>query len=322
MGTVLNVEKINITYRNKHKSVYAVKDISFMLNQGDSLGIVGESGSGKSTLAMGLLKLLPARSTAITGCVEFDKKNLLELTDRQYNELRWKEISVVFQKSMNALSPVHRISVQIEDIYRVHYPNTPSQKIKERALYLFSLVNLSSRVYNLYPHELSGGMLQRISIAISLLFSPKLLILDEATTALDTVTQGQILDEIVKLETEMNMTRIMITHDISVVSQSCNKVGIMYAGELMEIGSTETVLKNPKHPYTKALIESFPSLYGEKKPLKSIEGFIPDLSQQYKGCIFAPRCKNAMDICKSHKPQKTEFKDGDVYCHLYKEAAK
>ncbi|UYT07588.1 ABC transporter ATP-binding protein [Treponema denticola] len=322
MGTVLNVEKINITYRNKHKSVYAVKDISFMLNQGDSLGIVGESGSGKSTLAMGLLKLLPARSTAITGCVEFDKKNLLELTDRQYNELRWKEISVVFQKSMNALSPVHRISVQIEDIYRVHYPNTPSQKIKERALYLFSLVNLSSRVYNLYPHELSGGMLQRISIAISLLFSPKLLILDEATTALDTVTQGQILDEIVKLEAEMNMTRIMITHDISVVSQSCNKVGIMYAGELMEIGSTETVLKNPKHPYTKALIESFPSLYGEKKPLKSIEGFIPDLSQQYKGCIFAPRCKNAMDICKSHKPQKTEFKDGDVYCHLYKEAAK
>lgn len=322
METVLNVEKINITYRNKHKSVYAVKDISFMLNQGDSLGIVGESGSGKSTLAMGLLKLLPARSTAITGCVEFDKKNLLELTDRQYNELRWKEISVVFQKSMNALSPVHRISVQIEDIYRVHYPDTPSQKIKERALYLFSLVNLSSRVYNLYPHELSGGMLQRISIAISLLFSPKLLILDEATTALDTVTQGQILDEIVKLEAEMNMTRIMITHDISVVSQSCNKVGIMYAGELMEIGSTETVLKNPKHPYTKALIESFPSLYGEKKPLKSIEGFIPDLSQQYKGCIFAPRCKNAMDICKSHKPQKTEFKDGDVYCHLYEEAAK
>lgn len=322
METVLNVEKINITYRNKHKSVYAVKDISFMLNQGDSLGIVGESGSGKSTLAMGLLKLLPARSTAITGCVEFDKKNLLELTDRQYNELRWKEISVVFQKSMNALSPVHRISVQIEDIYRVHYPNTPSQKIKERALYLFSLVNLSERVYNLYPHELSGGMLQRISIAISLLFSPKLLILDEATTALDTVTQGQILDEIVKLEAEMNMTRIMITHDISVVSQSCNKVGIMYAGELMEIGSTETVLKNPKHPYTKALIESFPSLYGEKKPLKSIEGFIPDLSQQYKGCIFAPRCKNAMDICKSNKPQKTEFKDGDVYCHLYKEAAK
>ncbi|MGI5061846.1 ABC transporter ATP-binding protein [Treponema denticola] len=322
MGTVLNVEKINITYRNKHKSVYAVKDISFMLNQGDSLGIVGESGSGKSTLAMGLLKLLPARSTAITGCVEFDKKNLLELTDRQYNELRWKEISVVFQKSMNALSPVHRISVQIEDIYRVHYPDTPSHKIKERALYLFSLVNLSSRVYNLYPHELSGGMLQRISIAISLLFSPKLLILDEATTALDTVTQGQILDEIVKLEAEMNMTRIMITHDISVVSQSCNKVGIMYAGELMEIGATETVLKYPKHPYTKALIESFPSLYGEKKPLKSIEGFIPDLSQQYKGCIFAPRCKNAMDICKSHKPQKTEFKDGDVYCHLYKEAAK
>lgn len=237
-----------------------------MLNKGDSLGIVGESGSGKSTLAMGLLKLLPARSTAITGRVEFDKK-FIELTDRQYNELRWKEISVVFQKSMNALSPVHRISVQIEDIYRVHYPDAPSQKIKERALYLFSLVNLSSRVYNLYPHELSGGMLQRISIAISLLFSPKLLILDEATTALDTVTQGQILDEIVKLEAEMNMTRIMITHDISVVSQSCNKVGIMYAGELMEIGATETVLKYPKHPYTKALIESFPSLYGEKNRL-------------------------------------------------------
>lgn len=314
---ILDVKNFNVTYVNKHKKVYAVKDVSFKINKGDSLGLVGESGSGKSTLAMALLRLLPEKSTEISGFADFLGKDLVKLSEEEFKKIRWKELSVVFQKSMNSLSPVHRIRTQVEDIYRVHNPKATKQEIRDRFIYLLKLVNLSDRVYNLYPHELSGGMLQRVSIAISLINNPKLLIMDEATTALDVVTQGQILDEVVKMEKEMDMTRIMITHDMSVVATSCSKVAVMYAGELMEIGYVKEVLKNPLHPYTKGLIASFPSLKGKKEKLQSIEGFLPDLSKTYEGCIFAPRCNKAMDICK-RKPDAINMKNGSIVrCHLY-----
>jgi peptide/nickel transport system ATP-binding protein len=161
-------------------------------------------------------------------------------------------------------------------------------------------------------------MLQRVSIALSIIHNPKLLILDEATTALDVVTQGQILEEIVKMEKEMDMTRIMITHDVSVVAASCNKVAVMYAGEFMEIGEVKDVLKNPKHPYTKGLMVSFPSLKGKKENIKAIKGYLPDLSKKYEGCIFEPRCEKSMEICKLIKPKTTKLEDGRyIYCHLY-----
>lgn len=314
---ILEVKDFNVTYVNKHKKVYAVKDVSLNIDKGDSLGLVGESGSGKSTLAMALLRLLPKKSTQISGTANFLGKDLVSLSEEELKEIRWKEISVVFQKSMNSLSPVHRIRTQVEDIYRVHNPKASKEEIRHRFTYLLELVNLSDRVYNLYPHELSGGMLQRVSIAISLLHNPKLLIMDEATTALDVVTQGQILDEVVKMEKEMDMTRIMITHDMSVVASSCNKVAVMYAGEIMEMGYVKEVLKEPLHPYTEGLLASFPSLRGKKEKLKGIEGFLPDLSQKYEGCIFAPRCKKAMDIC-SKKPTEVRMDNGTVVrCHLY-----
>lgn len=312
MDAVLEVKNLSVTYHNKTRSVYAVRNVSFSIGQGDSLGIVGESGSGKSTLAMAILRLLPERSTKVTGECLFQGKELLRLDDASLRALRWKELSVVFQKAMSALSPVHRISTQIEDIYRVHEPKAARQEIREQALKLFKMVGLPERVYRLYPHEMSGGMLQRVAIAISLLHSPQLLIFDEATTALDVVTQGQILEEVVRLEESLHTTRIMITHDMSVVSASCTKTAVMYAGQMMEIGKTADVLKRPMHPYTQGLLRSFPTLTGERRELESIPGSLPDLSVQQPGCIFAPRCPYADERCRASQPPNTQAEDGRV----------
>lgn len=318
MKEILQLEDVNVTYVNKNKKVYAVRNATFSIEKGDSLGVVGESGSGKSTLAMALLRLHNEKKTEISGKAMFMGKNLIELSQEEMNAIRWNGIAVVFQKAMNALSPVHRISEQVEDIYRVHNPQATKKEIEERMVYLLKLVNLPKRVYHLYPHEMSGGMLQRTAIAISLLHNPKLLIFDEATTALDVVTQGQILQEVVQMEKEMDMTRIMITHDMSVVAASCNKVAVMYAGEFMEIGYVKDIFKNPKHPYTCGLLTSFPSLKGENAKLTAIPGFLPDLSQKNQGCIFAPRCERATEKCRAQKPEQKKLKDGRlIKCWLY-----
>ncbi|XCP85663.1 ABC transporter ATP-binding protein [Roseburia hominis] len=319
MEEILKLKDVNVTYRNKKKSVYAVRNASFSIYKGDSMGIVGESGSGKSTLAMALLRLHNEKATMIDGVAEFEGKNLLTLTQEEMNELRWSGISVVFQKAMNALSPVHRISTQVEDIYHVHEPHATKEEIEKRMIYLLKLVNLPERVYHLYPHEMSGGMLQRVAIAISLLHNPKLVIFDEATTALDVVTQGQILEEVVQMEKELDMTRIMITHDMSVVAASCNKVAVMYAGEFMEIGYVKDIFKHPMHPYTQGLLASFPSLKGENTKLSAIPGFLPDLSKKCEGCVFAPRCPKATDECRKKKPEEVMMEDGRmVKCIMYK----
>ncbi len=315
--TVLDLKNFNVTYVNKHQRVYAVKNASFKINKGDSLGLVGESGSGKSTLAMALLRLLPLKTTEISGAANFIGKDLVKLSEKELRKIRWKELSAVFQKSMNSFSPVHKIGTQVEDIYRVHEPGAKKKEIFEKFSYLLELVKLSDRVYSSYPHELSGGMLQRVSIAVSLINDPELLVMDEATTALDVVTQGEILDEVVKMEKELDMTRIMITHDMSVVATSCNKVAVIYAGEIMEVGLVKDVLKNPLHPYTKGLLNSFPSLKGENKELQGISGFLPDLSQKYEGCIFSSRCDHVMDICKNKKPKQLKEEGRLLNCHLY-----
>lgn len=317
---ILDVKNLDVVYCSNKKEVLAVDNVSFSMNEGDSLGIVGESGSGKSTLAMAILRLLNPKTAKVTGNIDFMGHELLSLPVEELNKLRWKEISVVFQKSMNALSPIHKIGEQLEDIYRVHYEKATKEEIREVVMELFRLVNLSDRVYDLYPHELSGGMLQRTSIALGLLLKPSLIILDEATTALDVVTQGQILREICKLEEEIKMTRIMITHDIFVVASSCQKVAVMYAGRMMEMGQVQDVLLKPYHPYTQGLINAFPSLKGEKEDLKGIPGSLPNLAERYEGCIFAPRCSKAQDICKKTRPEYREIKDGHaVACHFAEE---
>lgn len=315
--SLLEIKNLNVKYKVKGKEIKAVRNVSMNIDVQDSIGIVGESGSGKSTLAMAVLQLHPKKITEITGEIKFDGEDLLKVSEERLREIRWKEMSVVFQKSMNALSPVHKIGYQMGDIYRVHNPRANEKEVKDRVIELFDLVNLADRVYDLYPHELSGGMMQRVSIALSLIYNPRFLILDEATTALDVVTQGQILKEIMKLEEELHLTRMMITHDVSVVASTCKKVAVMYAGCLLETGDVVDVLTNPKHPYTQGLLNSFPSFKGERSELRGIPGSLPDLSLIKEGCVFAERCKYATERCFKEQPKMVNLqKNWSVACHL------
>lgn len=315
---LLELKNVNVRYIMKDKKVHACQHVSLEIEEQDSIGIVGESGSGKSTLASAVLRLLPHRITQVDGEILYNGKDLLKLTKDEMDALRWTDLSIVFQKSMSVLSPVHKVGAQMEDVYRVHFPNADKNEIKQRVYDLFKVVNLSDRVYELYPHELSGGMMQRVSIALSLLHNPRLLVLDEATTALDVVTQSQILREIMSLEQNLNVTRIMITHDVSVVASTCKKIAVMYAGRLMESGETKDVLVNPQHPYTQGLLKSFPSFKGAKNDLRGIPGSLPDLSQEIPGCVFAPRCPFATEKCRTVEPElKTVNEKGNwkVACH-------
>ncbi|MDF1507245.1 ABC transporter ATP-binding protein [Robertmurraya sp. DFI.2.37] len=315
--SILEIKNLTVTFHTKDKITRAVNNISLSVEEQDSIGIVGESGSGKSTLVMAILQLLPKRIARIEGEVILDGNNLFHCTDEQIRRIRWRDLAVVFQKSMNALSPVHKIGTQMSDIYRIHESKISKKELKEKMISLLEMVNLPPRVYELYPHELSGGMMQRVSIALSLMHNPKLLILDEATTALDVVTQGQILSEIKELEKELNLTRIMITHDMSVVASACKKVAVMYAGNILEFGYVKDVLVNPLHPYTQGLLKSIPTFKGEKKNIRGIAGALPDLSVPIQGCIFANRCEFATDICYQIKPTE-ELLSGNhrVACHL------
>jgi peptide/nickel transport system ATP-binding protein len=317
---ILEVRNVNVTFSSagaNPKRVAAVRGVSLVVDEQDSVGIVGESGSGKSTLALAILRMLPNRTAQVEGEIRFDGLDLLALPEARMAEIRWKRLSVVFQKSMNSLSPVHKIGAQMADIYRIHEPAAPRAEVKRRMIELLEMVNLPARVYDQYPHELSGGMMQRVSIALSLMHHPRLLILDEATTALDVITQGQILDEIMALERRLNTTRIMITHDMSVVAYACKKVAVMYAGRLMEFGDVRTVLADPQHPYTQGLLATIPPLTGEKRYVRGIPGSIPDLSEPIRGCVFAPRCAYARDICREQEPPAVDPAGGrTAACHF------
>lgn len=257
---ILTVNNLNIQYITDEGKVHAVKDLNFTVEKQDAIGIVGESGSGKSTMALSILQLLPENIIDISGEIWYKDVNLLSLSKKELNKIRWEEIAFVFQKSMSALSPVHRVGEQLYDVYKIHDPKRNKREVKAHILKLFSKVHLPARTYDLFPHELSGGMMQRISIALSLLNNPEIIIFDEATTALDVVVQEQVLDMIMDLEEEFQLTRLMITHDISVVSSTCNKVIVMQNGEIKEMGDVEEVLLHPKHPYTQKLLDSFISI--------------------------------------------------------------
>lgn len=315
-NVILDVRDLCVSYKTGSGLVRAVEHMNLSIYEGESVGLVGESGSGKSTLAMAILRLLPSKITQVEGSVFFKGRDLLTMSSEEMTKLRWVEISVVFQKSMNALSPVHKIGEQMIDVYRVHRPDATLEEFHEKVDGLLNVVNLAPRVLDLYPHELSGGMMQRASIAMSLIHRPSFVVFDEATTALDVITQGQILKEITRLETELNLTSVIITHDISVVAETCKRVAVMYAGRLMEMGKVVTVLQKPSHPYTMGLIESFPSLKGCRKTITGIPGSLPDLTVTPKGCIFAPRCKKAMDRCFLETPPLRDLGDGHLAaCH-------
>lgn len=306
---LLEIRDLSVTYQMKDREIAAVEHVSLDTMEGRPLGVVGESGSGKSTMALAVLRMLP-EGTKVEGEVYLKGRELFRLSQPELQEIRWKEMSVVFQKSMNILSPVHKIGRQLTDMYRVHEKDAPARDVRRRMEELLALVNLPGRVLNSYPHELSGGQLQRVSIAAGLMHNPPLVILDEATTALDVITQGQILQEIKKLKEVLHVTWLLITHDISVVSSCCEEIAVMYAGRLMEHGSVEQVIHRPAHPYTKGLLGSFPTLHGKKENLKGIPGTMPDLSQKPVGCVFAGRCPYEREACASVSGAMTEVEPG------------
>lgn len=299
---LLSIQDLSVRYQTDRGEVRAVQDLSLDLEPGESLGVVGESGSGKSTLALAIMGLLPPAGRVTAGSIRLGGRRITGLGEDQLRSLRWAEVAMVFQKAMSALSPVHRIRTHVEDIYRVHRPRASAREVLDRARTLFCAIGLRSDVLNAYPHELSGGMLQRVMIVLALLHSPRLLILDEPTTALDVITQGQVLAEVGRLRREMDLATLVITHDIAVVASLCDRVAVMYAGELVETGPVDRVFRQPLHPYTSAFVCSFPRLRGAKERIEGIPGSLPDLTVAPAGCVFAPRCPGIRPQCRSLNP--------------------
>ena len=313
----LEIKDLSVTYCQGQ--VAAVRNCNLSLNRGETLGIVGESGSGKSTLALALLRMLSSKTAQVTGAVMLDGQIVSNFDNKAFDRIRWKEIAMVFQKSMNSFSPVHRLGRQLENIWLVHEPDKTRSEIKEKLLDLFVRCNLKPEVYRRYPFELSGGMLQRVSIVMALMHNPGVLILDEATTALDVLTQQQIILELKQLQKQFNFTLLVISHDLSVISKLCDRVAVMYCGRVLESGDTNEILSAPRHPYTKALIDSYPRLDSTRGTLRGIPGSLPDMSKAIDGCVFADRCAYCKSECKLASP-KTEM-DGkmQIACHRWRE---
>jgi len=296
---VLKVTDLNMHYETLSGNVTAVKDVSFTVYEGESFGLVGESGCGKTSVAMSLLQLQADNAKISSGSINLDGKELVGLNESELRKIRWNSISIVFQGAMNAWNPVVKIGEQIREAIREHYPSNSKSQNTEKIESLFKIVGLDNSIMERYPHELSGGMKQRAVIALALSCDPKIVIADEPTTALDVVIQDQILKEIKKVQELLGLSLIYISHDIAVIAEMTNQMAVMYAGRIVEIGPTSEIFSNPKHAYTKLLLESTPSVVGEKKKLRSLDGEPPSLIDEVKGCSFSPRCPEPSEDCKN-----------------------
>lgn len=314
---ILKVENLRMYYKTIRGEVKAVDDITFEMDKGDSFGFAGESGCGKTSAALTILKLLPSNAKIHGGSIIFEGKDLLKMKNEEIRrEIRWKKISAIFQGAMNALHPAKNIGSQITEAILVH-ENVDKRQALERAGMLLELVGIEASKINRYPHELSGGMKQRTMIAMSLACNPDLVLADEPTTALDVIVAAQMLRVMKELRQKLKLSMIMITHDLSTIAETCNKVAIMYAGKLVEFGDSRLIFQEPLHPYTQKLIGAFPSIIGPKKELTAIPGFPPNLLNPPPGCRFHPRCPLAMEICRKLNPEVTSpHKEHYVACHL------
>ena len=324
MGPVLEVQNLTTHYETLRGWVRAVEDISFRIEKGEALGIAGESGCGKTTVALSLLRILPRGGRIRRGKILFEGNDIVPLSDEQMRKIRWKGIAIVFQGAMNAFNPVFKVGDQITEAIHLHEPKVDKRTALERARYLLELVGVEpSRVDN-YPHEFSGGMRQRALIAMALASDPRLLIADEPGTALDVIVQAQTLKLMRELKDKLGLSMVMISHDLSIIAETCEKVAIMYAGRIVEYGNAEDIFKDPLHPYTQGLVKAFPSIKGERIRLTSIPGSPPDLLNPPSGCRFNPRCPFVMDVCRKVVPplQPAGKADHLVACHLYGEGKK
>lgn len=304
MAKLLEVKNLKTWFFMHVGEVKAVNDVSFEVEEGQTVGIVGESGSGKSVTSMSIMRLIAPPGKIVDGQIIFEDKDLLKLSDKQMREIRGNKISMIFQDPMTSLNPVFTIGSQLMEAIMIHN-KVPKAEAKKRAIEMLRMVGIPSpeRRLSQYPHEFSGGMRQRVMIAMALSCNPKLLIADEPTTALDVTIQAQILDLLKKLQQQMRMSIILITHDLGVVADICQKVIVMYGGIIVEEGTVDDIFFNPKHPYTWGLLKSVPKMHlGLKKRLVPIEGQPPDLLKPPKGCPFAPRCDYAMKVCLGMRP--------------------
>ncbi|MCW3985651.1 MAG: ABC transporter ATP-binding protein [Candidatus Bathyarchaeota archaeon] len=318
---ILDVQNLSTYYLIGEGYVKAVEGVSFQLEKGEAMGLAGESGCGKTTVALSLLKILPSNGRIINGKILVRNTDVVSLSEVEMRKrIRWKVISMIFQGAMNALNPLYKVGDQIVEAIRLHEPEVFRKEAKERAAKLLEMVGIdASRVDN-FPHEFSGGMKQRALIAMSLCNNPDVVIADEPGTALDVIVQAQVLRLMRELKDRLNLSIIMISHDLSMIAEICQKICIMYAGYLVEHGDIVKIFKKPLHPYTVDLIGSFPSIHAEKQEMISIPGSPPDLFDPPPACRFHPRCKYAMDICKKEVPKLLKIsKDHFVACHLVKD---
>ena len=316
---VLDVQNLTINYRTMRGSVKAAENVSFQVDRGEALGLAGESGCGKTTVALSLLRLLANNGKIVGGKILFQGRDIASFSDRELREkIRWKAISIVFQGAMNAMNPVFKVGDQIAEPIYTHERGAKKEEVNKRVSKLFELVGLDPSRMDNYPHEFSGGMRQRALIAMALACNPALLISDEPCTALDVIVAAQVLKLLREIKTKLNLGMILISHDLSIIAETCDKAGIMYAGMLAEYGTGVEIFKEPLHPYTQGLISAFPSIKGERVKMVSIPGSPPDLLKPPTGCRFHPRCKFAMDICKKKIPAWQKMgSTRHVACWLY-----
>ena len=308
---LVDIEHERLSFFTPAGEVKALNDVSFKMKEGEVLGIVGESGSGKSVTAYSLMGLTAYPGKLVGGTIDFNGHRINDLTEAEFRQIRGNEVSIIFQDPMTSLNPVYTIGNQIEEAILLH-TNKTKQEARERAIELLTLVGINEPEKRLkqYPHEHSGGMRQRVMIAMALACEPKLLIADEPTTALDVTIQAQILELMMELKEKLGMAIIMITHDLGIVASMCEKIAVMYAGKIVEYGTTDDIFYNPKHEYTKGLIKSIPRLDAkDHERLVPIEGTPVDMLNPPAGCPFAPRCDSCMKICLREMPPVTHFSD-------------
>lgn len=307
-------------YFTENGIIRGVDGVNFEIAEGESLGVVGESACGKSTLGAALMRSIQSPGRVVEGSITLGGDDITKIPSSEFDsKIRWKRIAMVFQGAMNALDPVYTIESQLREILIEHHFR--DKKIDDKIAESLQQVGLDMSIAKRYPHELSGGMKQRVVIAMALLLNPDILIADEPTTALDMLVQSQIISLLKKLQKEKGITIILITHDLALVSQMTDRIGIMYAGQLVEFSTTKDIYKNPRHPYTQALIEAIPRLRTEDKKIHFVKGSPPSLLSPPMGCRFQDRCVHAMDVCKRDPPE-FETETGYVRCWLYEESEK
>ena len=307
---LLEIRDLVIQYVKDDETVHAVNSISVDIAEGETLGLVGETGAGKTTTALGIMRLITGPTGKIkSGSIKFNDKSILEIPEEEIRKIRGNDISMIFQDPMTSLNPVMTVGEQIAEVIEIH-EHISKEEAMNKAAEMLELVGIPGARKNEFPHQFSGGMKQRVVIAIALACNPKLLIADEPTTALDVTIQAQVLDLMTDLKNKFRTSMLLITHDLGVVAQVCDKVAIMYAGEIVEYGSLEDVFENPKHPYTLGLFGSIPSLDEEKTRLVPIKGLMPDPTNLPTGCKFNPRCPHATELCSQRAPIVSEISKG------------